>query len=558
MEIVALVCLVACTGFLFATFWSTGPITWDDNSNIFQNPYYHAGYWLPFWTEPYFGLYVPVTSTVWEMLFRVAGGEAWPFRVLNWALHLINTIFVCLLLKALARKWNFKSNATVFLGAAVFALHPLQVQAVAWISGGRDLLAGFFALATVLVYGRWRGGLGFLAATILFLLALLSKPNVVTLPLVLPLAALVLDREHLATSFRRAIFWLVLALPVIYMNTSAQAAHLRSVDLWQRPIVMFDTFAFYLAKLILPYPLSANYGRTPEWLLAEESRWWGAGLLIAMLIPLGMWACRRDRRYLLGLGWFILLLPVSGIVSFGYQMISTVADHYNYTPMAVIAIVTMLKAHRSFRNREWVYGFGIGLMILLSALSWERSRVWRDDFAFFTDMAEQAPDAYSTAIGMSIVMCEQKKDYEAGVAWTEKALIARPNDIMALANQAFCFLHARNYFRVIDMEADLDRLDLEVMERTQPTAYSSLLASIGTAMIETQQYEDGYQYLCEAYRVKPSEPNHARNLEIATQLLRRQGLQPSCDPSASPEEPASPPIQDPFDYMIPEEEFNEE
>ena len=129
---------------------------------------------------------------------------------------------------------------------------------------------------------------------------------------------------------------------------------------------------------------------------------------------------------------------------------------------------------------------------------------------------------------MSVVECHEHENYDRGVEWTQVALAARPQDISALANQAYCLLHAKNYFAVGAMESYLMRLELSELEAKQPTPYSSFLASLGTALMELRQYRDGFPYLCEAYRVKPAEPNHARNLEVAAQIMRQQGLDSRC------------------------------
>jgi hypothetical protein len=80
------------------------------------------------------------------------------------------------------------------------------------------------------------------------------------------------------------------------------------------------------------------------------------------------------------------------------------------------------------------------------------------------------------------------------------------------------------------MDFYLDRLDIEQLEEKQPTAYASLISSIGTAMIKDEDYMMGFQYLCEAYRILPSEPNYTTNLQVAADILRQHGIvEPKCD-----------------------------
>gem|GEM_PF-2335871 len=514
------------------------PLTWDDDSNIFTNPYFLEGMWTPFWKEPYFGLYVPVINTVWEVLYNLGGAGPAIFRVFNLCLHLANVAMVYMLLRGLARRWELHP-VTVLLGTAIFALHPMQVHAVAWISGGRDLLAAFFTLAAVGVYFGHRAPHAetnhsrYALATALFLTSMLCKPSTAVLPLVvLGLEGILEGRIGRTTALRLAL-WVFFAGAVAWLTKLAEQDFANStLSITDRILVVLDTYSFYLQKFVAPYPLTANYARTPEAALADGTVMASVFMTLAILIGFTFLSWRRDRRYLLILVWFAAMLPVSGIVPFGYQKISTVSDHYNYLPMALLAALALFV----FSRIEWnklpgfvAHGVLALTVCLFAALSFHRAQAWTSDVNFFTDMAKNSPDSYSTALGMSIVMCEDLQNFEEGVKWTEAALKAKPLDILALANQAFCFLHARNYFRVIELEYYLGQLDIEEMEQKQPTAYSSLLASIGAAYIEQQEYEDGFQFLCEAYRVKPSEPNHASNLEIAKNLLKSKGIEPTCE-----------------------------
>lgn len=547
-------------GSIYAFLFHAPQLTWDDDSNIFRNPYYLANMWLPFWKEPYFGLFVPVTSTVWGALFHLGDGAVWPFRVLNAVLHLTNILLVYVLLRGLARRWSL-NGAAVMIGVVIFALHPLQVHAVAWISGGRDLLAASLALGSVAAYFRWRNYTGYALSTALFLMSMLAKPSTVVMPLVIVLLEWILESKVNRLVLLKMGVWSIFAGAVVWLTSLAQQDFLDSNFTFKdRALIVLDTYSFYLQKFVAPYPLSANYARTPEAAL-QDSTFFGSVLMaVAVLAGFVLLAWLRSRRYLIILIWFAILLPVSGVVPFGFQKISTVSDHYNYLAMTALCAVVVFILSRLNWNRL-PRGLSHLLIVLmvggLGWLSFERVQAWTSDEKFFTNMAEHAPDSYSTALGMSIVMCEDLRQFDEGIKWTEKALQARPLDILALANQAYCFLQAKNYFRVIELEYYLGKLDLDEMEHKQPTAYSSLLASIGTAYIEQQQYEDGFQFLCEAYRIKPTESNHAKNLNIAIKILRDKGIEPTCEQVEPEGEETGPdPIMD--IWPQPETEMEEE
>lgn len=525
-QAIVIVFILVTSAVLYGWLWKAPPLTWDDDSNIFSNPHFLSGEWWTFWRGPYYGLYVPVTSSIWALLYFIGHGSAVPFRLLNTSLHLINIWLVYKLLAGAAERLKVQSPWSVLAGVAFFAWHPLQVETIAWISGGRDLLAATFALwATLFYFKAPRRWTTLSTALVLFLAALLSKPGVVVLPLVWWLSEWAFGSN--TREQKRVLPWLagalLFALPIIALTQAAQADYtLSDLPLWKRPLIMLDSFAFYLRKTIWPWPLSADYERTPQYVLDHPKPFLLAIAIFIGVLALQLRSWQRERKLSFIWVWMLLLLPVSGLMPFSFQKISTTADHYNYLPLVVVSILIM--KHLSQKT----YGAAAIALPVFFSIACLRVPVWGSEEAFFTDMSEQQPESYSSAIGMSIVECEGRKDYERGVYWTEVALKARPNDIKALANQAYCLLHSQNYLRVIELDFYLDHLNLRELEEKQPFAYSSFLASIGTAQIEMKAYEDGFQYLCEAYRVLPSEPNNVRNLELASQILKQQGLDSTC------------------------------
>lgn len=504
------------------------PITWDDDSNIFKNPYYAAKIWSHFWTDNYFGLYVPVTSTVWQVLYTIGDGTALPFRVLNLCLHLANGFLVFLLLHSLSARWQLQSTTALVFGVALFVLHPMQDQAVNWISGGRDLLSAFFALLCLYVFFKKPGTAGGLLATVFFTLSIFSKPNSVVLPALLPILVFLIDPKRLRESLILSVVWLIPTSFSIYMSLGAQADFLLKLNPWERILVAADAYTFYIQKFLWPYPMSANYDRQPGYVLARWAPYFRLGMIFIACVPFFNWAWKKDRRYLIALAWFALLLPVSGIVSFGYQKISTTANHYHYLPMVALAALIML-ALNNWKLWETVARRGLlAAIVILSFLANARAQVWKNDVSFFENMIEYTPNSYSAALGMSVIRCAQQQNYAEGIKWTETALRERPLDILALANQAYCYLHARDYKNLVQLELVIPQLNLQEMEFKQPTAYSSFLASVGTGLFEVGHQDDGFQFLCEAYRVMPSDPNHKRNLEIGHGLLAKTGVKPEC------------------------------
>src|SRR5439155_15195774 len=165
------------------------------------------------------------------------------------------------------------------IGAAVFAVHPAQVEAVAWASGTKDVLAGLLAIAALYCYvlstekHRWTYAIG----TVLALAAMLAKPTAV----VVPALAAIIDRLLLGRSWKQvAAFsgpWVLLALPIAVVAVTVQSAPLsagQQVAPVLRPLVAADALAFYLGKLAWPAKLTVDYGRSPAAALHQGWLFW--------------------------------------------------------------------------------------------------------------------------------------------------------------------------------------------------------------------------------------------------------------------------------------------
>jgi hypothetical protein len=211
------------------------------------------------------------------------------FHVVGVAFHAANVLLCFLLVQRLTRR-----RAVALLASLVFALHPLQLESVAWISELRGLSSSFFALLALNALVLSRQGSDeasarsrvLLAASALFVTcAMLCKPAAAVLPMV----ALAIDRIVLGTSWRRAAvassIWAACTVPFAWITHSVQAvAASTEASWWQRPFVAGDALTFYLFKTFVPIDLCVDYGRTPRLVMSHA---WGyltwavpAGLLV--------------------------------------------------------------------------------------------------------------------------------------------------------------------------------------------------------------------------------------------------------------------------------------
>ncbi|MDR3708142.1 MAG: tetratricopeptide repeat protein [Capsulimonadaceae bacterium] len=326
----------------------------DDDIHIYANPFFRPGASLiEFWRHPYQGLYIPVAYTVMGWLAPLAriplpnralsdtGALYNPhvFHLVNLVVHAINVLLVFVLLRMLTRK----PNASAF-GALVFAVHPLQVESVAWISEFRGLFASVLSLSALVCYvyaTRARRGkaLAWAGWAVLAALAVLCKPAAVAIPLV----ALAIDALFLRRPLRAALIatipLLLAYIPLIHATQALQPALGSNVTPpWTRPFIAGDALAFYLVKLVAPIHLVLDYGRSPQKVLASGIAW--RSWLLPVAAAVAVWRVRGRLPWLIGAAVVMLaaVAPVLGLTPFRFQDLSTVADRYMYVAMLGPAI----------------------------------------------------------------------------------------------------------------------------------------------------------------------------------------------------------------------------
>lgn len=401
-----------------ASLWPAciGEFTWDDSSNIsknaFLNPPSLPGI-LHFWAEPFFRMYIPVTYTLWGVL---AMGSAvsvpdaqgsylnpYVFHIANLLVHVLNVLIVFRLIEAIgAPRWSACG------GAMLFALHPLQVEPVAWATGMKDVLSTTFSLLALWQLldfykssdsispnqsSRLRK-LHYAAAIIAFLAALLSKPSAV----VVPLLALVLGRGLLRRTWRELggsllPFFILAAADALIAKHVQTTVNVDAGPLWARPLLAAHALAFYCYMLRFPVRLGILYAQTPQTIL--DHHW----LFYSWIVPAGIsavaWVFRRKAPWL-WVGWalfVIALLPVLGLVPFDFEQRSLVADRYVYLAMLGPALIVAYAISLS-RLPRWATVLACAAVLALFGLrSFLQTWVWQSNSALFHHALEVNPNS---------------------------------------------------------------------------------------------------------------------------------------------------------------------
>ena len=406
-----MILLVAVVLAYFRIF-SAGFVVFDDDFHVYANPFLNPPTLesvARFWEHSYKELYVPLAYTIFAAIARLAGVPAHvdssightisldptSFHVVSAALHLANA-WLCF---CLVRRLTGRTRAA-WLCSLVFALHPLQLESVGWISELRGLTSGGFVLLALnaFVLSRQAGDRGqslklLIASTLSLTCAMLCKPSAAALPLV----ALAIDRIVFRTPWRKALaaasIWAAVVLPLVLITHATQDVPAAGQSqIWQRPFVAGDAIAFYLFKTLLPIDLCVDYGRTPRWVMSHAWGYLTWAVPVALLVVGYRYRQRRPITWLGALLFVTFLLPTLGLVPFAYQAYSTVADRYAY--LALIGVGLMLsEAVDSVKSQRIAVRGAAALFIALTVLTFSQSRYWVTSSDFLRHTIEVNPAA---------------------------------------------------------------------------------------------------------------------------------------------------------------------
>ena len=284
--------------------------SWDDTHTVSQNPTLNPPTLHSFkiwWTRPVLDMWDPVTYMVNGALAGVAtvapdpatgiGLNSYVFHTANLLLHIGSAVLVFQILRRLA--FTIPSACAA---ALLFGLHPVQVETVGWVSGLKDVLYAFLALAAIQLY-LTRSRPRFWLATALFVLATFSKPTAVIVPLVLLIIILYQQGRIGWRVWQQMALWVILSMPcIIITNVVQPAPATERIAFWKRLLVALDALAFYIYKLLWPVSLGLDYGRNPKFVFRHGWAYWT--WIVPVGIAVALWFAPSRERADRGRGHF--------------------------------------------------------------------------------------------------------------------------------------------------------------------------------------------------------------------------------------------------------------
>ena len=432
-----------------------GGFIWDDVLCITEEPVVlkPSGLWN-IWFSPADlkkeAHYWPIVYTSFWLEHKLWGLAPLGYHLVNVLLHLVNVLLV----------WRLLLRLTVpgaWVVAAVFAVHPLHVESVAWIIERKDLLSTLFYLTAVLTWMRFveTPGWGrYLLALALFTAGLLSKSVVVTLP-----AALLLwhwwQRERVTvTDLRRLAPFFVVGLCITAADlafsfyTSREPLDL-GYSIIERVLIAARALWFYLGKLLWPTDLAVIY---PLWdIRAGDPLAWAyvvAAVAVAALLWFGRH--RMGRGPLAGALFFaVTLSPVLGFVDYGYMLFAFVADRFQYLAgIGVMAVLIGAAVHGAGKLPGWGKWAGgalaVVIVVLLGTLTWRQAGIYRDQITFFSHIVSLNPDARDAHLNLGYALFKADRPEEA-LAATRLAVEKRPDSATAHSNLGLVLFHLERF-----------------------------------------------------------------------------------------------------------------
>ncbi len=472
------VCFLLALGvfFIFGRTCGYGFVNFDDDSYFSSNYHVKAGLtWkggLWAFQTGHASNWHPLTWLSLMLDAQIFGtGPAGP-HLTNVILHAANAMLLFLLLKRLTG--TLWPSAFV---AAVFAIHPLRVESVAWVSERKDVLSGLFFMLTLLMYVRYaqkrsrvegRGSSGNVAklalgsrlwtldyslALMFFALGLMSKPMLVTLPfLLLLLDYWPLRRLDFSTlSVQRSIVWRLILekIPFLLLSAFSCVATVLAQRQAIKPMMILPltlrgdnamvSYATYLLQMIWPENLAAYYPYRfdmPTWQMV------GAGALLFSLTLLAFLTARRFPYLLTGWLWYLgMLVPVIGLVQVGGQ---SHADRYTYLPqigLSLAAVWAMRDLTAFWRwRRQVLVGASVCVIAALMGCAWKQTAYWRNDEALWEHTIACTSGNYTAHNNLGYVLAAQGRTTEA-IEHYQKALKIDPDCAESDNNLGTVFLN---------------------------------------------------------------------------------------------------------------------
>lgn len=500
-----------------------GGFVLDDNILLTDNGVIKAPdglYRIWFTTDPID--YWPVFNSTFWIEWRLWGLQPAGYHVINLLLHITAALLIWAVLQRIA-------VPGAFLAALLFAVHPVNVESVAWISQCKSVLAMVFFLLSILAYlqaetrvarsagqtDRW-----YWLSLAAFVLAMLSKGSVAILPLVLLSLVWWLRPLTRGDLQRIAPFILVAVLLVLvnmWFQTHGAHTEVRSAGFVERVLGAAAGVWFYLSKAILPINLVFIY---PQWHIRVNQWQWWVPLLAAVAVTGVLWQSRRGWGRPLWFAWLyfcVSLVPVLGFTDVAFMEHSLVADHYQH--LALIGALALVAGgwgvwRRQARSARWLpTAAAIGVVAGLMVLTWRQSGLYAEAMTLYEATVAGNPDSWLAHNNLGGLLTEADQLPQA-IEHYEHALRLKPDYPDAHNNLGVALRRSGRLPEAIAHFREALRLKPDYLQAHY---------NLGSALAEGGQHSEAIEHFTRALELRPNYPEVRNDLGIA---LARTGRFP--------------------------------
>ena len=518
--------LIAFVFIAYAQVFHAGFI-WDDESHLTRNPCIVGPLGLKeIWTSTQ-AVYYPLVLTTFWALHKFVGLNPLPYHILNVLMHAGSAVLLWRVLRQLGVRG-------AWLGAALWALHPVMVQSVAWVTELKNTQSCLFYLLSSYCFLNWEKqsqitqtrrvevSLMFGLSLLCFVLATLSKPSVVMLPCVLALCVWwrrrrIQWRDAVALASFVAISALASAWTIWEQKFHARAVGPDWAQNWpERLIIAGRAIWFYLAKLFWPHPLIFIY---PRWQLQPSQFTAYLPLLLALMGLIALWFLpgKAGRAVFFAGAYYVMsLFPVLGCFSIYFFRYSFVSDHFQYLasmgPLALVAAA----GSEGFNRLGVAESLGRGLaflrvglctvvLLLLGILTWQQTAVYHDLITLYTTTLAQNSGCWMAHYNLGIALRDRGETDQA-ITHYRQAIVLRPGYAEAHYNLGRLLAEKGEFNGAVDhYEAAL------AMNPDDAEAHNNL----GATFVQQGRIDDAIGHYQKALAIQPDYAEASCNLADA-------------------------------------------
>ena len=511
------------------------PFIWDDIHLVVQNPYIKNFLNFPhYFTQDVFrggssNFYRPMQTIFYAIVYHIAGVKPWAFHLLNIILHSINTILVFILVKKLY------GEKIAFFSSLLFGVHPLNTEAITYISGTADPLFFLFCLLSIIFFLRERYFLSYL----FFIISFLSKEIGVITPFYL-LVILYGRGEENKKNIKTIIpFFLIIILYVVFRFNFTNVSQKIPISFRNRFLTSFKSYLLYLSLIIFPYKLHME--RSLNWVLKFTDIGFLSGFLIFIFSIFLVFKFRKNRKVIFPYLWFLVnFFAVSGIF---IQLNANLSEHFIYSGIAGIVIYLPLFL-KKFIKKEKVFTFLLCILCLIYGIrSVLRNFDWKNPEKFYEKAISQSS---ACALHHNLgIECLKKGKYDEAIKEFKKTLALKKYIYSYIGLGRVYFLKGENkkaeefFKKALQLSPSsapaLFNLSLVYIEEgkiekgkelllyciSKNPAFQFAYSLLGEIYMKEKNYKEAMKYLKIAVEINPDDFRSHHKLGICYGFLRK-------------------------------------